>query len=47
MTSSLQILPDLWVVEDLPIINDPDGLIFIMNGLISTTEVDNAQPSGS
>jgi hypothetical protein len=44
MATSLQVLPKLWIVEDLPIVNDPDGPIFIVNRLVSTAQVDDAQP---
>jgi hypothetical protein len=44
MTSGHKILPEIRIIEDFAVVNDPDGAIFIVDRLIPATEVDDAEP---
>jgi hypothetical protein len=40
----LEFEPQLAVVEDLTVVDDPETLVFCRNGLLTGREVDNAKP---
>ncbi|OPY67409.1 MAG: hypothetical protein A4E63_02259 [Syntrophorhabdus sp. PtaU1.Bin050] len=43
VTPHFQFRPQLHIIEDFAVINDPEGLIFVVNGLISARKVKDAE----
>jgi len=44
VATPLQFLSQVGIIEDLAVVNDPDGLVFVVNGLITPGQVEDAQP---
>jgi hypothetical protein len=45
MPARLQLVPQLGVVVDLSVENDPDALVFVVDWLVAGREVDDRQPA--
>jgi hypothetical protein len=43
MTGSFKVRPKVGVIEDLPVVGDPEGAVLVSHRLLTGREVDNAQ----